>query len=160
MLDRQAERGRISSGCVPVAQLDRALASGAKGCRFKSCLGCHFYPGPSGVRPEESINTSKARVRTVPKSTLPSAGGESHPSLDCSSSARLSVRGLIPLQSRGHRFWRLHSVGKAASMPPRRKRLRNCSGGLTILRSGVRHVVPSGECRIDTRLSTICHRNR
>ncbi len=30
---------------APVAQLDRALASGAKGHRFKSCRACHSSPG-------------------------------------------------------------------------------------------------------------------
>jgi hypothetical protein len=29
---------------VPVAQLDRALASGAKGCRFESCRGYFLAP--------------------------------------------------------------------------------------------------------------------
>ena len=30
---------QVDGDGVPVAQLDRALASGAKGCRFESCLG-------------------------------------------------------------------------------------------------------------------------
>ena len=32
-------------GVVPVAQLDRALASGAKGYRFESCRGCWWVVG-------------------------------------------------------------------------------------------------------------------
>ncbi len=35
---------QVEGDGVPVAQLDRALASGAKGCRFESCLGRHHKP--------------------------------------------------------------------------------------------------------------------
>ena len=36
-LTTRADRVAICIAFVPVAQLDRALASGARGCRFKSC---------------------------------------------------------------------------------------------------------------------------
>src|SRR5436309_13820839 len=33
--------------CAPVAQMDRALASGAKGRGFESLLARHLFPGPA-----------------------------------------------------------------------------------------------------------------
>ena len=38
---------RIQGRCAPLAQLNRASASGAEGCRFEPCRGCHtstFFP--------------------------------------------------------------------------------------------------------------------
>ena len=37
--------------CAPVAQLDRALASEAKGRRFESCRACHLTPSLSAFSP-------------------------------------------------------------------------------------------------------------
>ena len=37
--------------CAPVAQLDRALASGAKGHRFESCRARQRFQGRTEVRP-------------------------------------------------------------------------------------------------------------
>ena len=41
--------------CAPVAQLDRALASGAKGRRFESCRACHLSPLNAPVHVAVSI---------------------------------------------------------------------------------------------------------
>ena len=43
MLDFGAWAGMLRGSCVPVAQLDRALASGAKGCGFDPRQAHHFF---------------------------------------------------------------------------------------------------------------------
>ena len=62
----EQRRRNACSNFAPVAQLDRALASGAKGRAFESHRACHFPSGPD--RPSSAV---KARGRSADRRSRP-----------------------------------------------------------------------------------------
>src|SRR5438552_2498345 len=55
--------------CAPVAQMDRALASGAKGRGFESLLARHLFPGPARTHGLHNAPGAHSMPRTAQGAT-------------------------------------------------------------------------------------------